>query len=132
MVTRLEKYRKDGAFIGKYDGPDRGEIEESFERSLAQIYARADTPRLSGVQIKAPMYLNGKDDNLRRAYFRALATTAGLRAADADAAIDDLVHRLRSAIDRIALPKAMEFADNARKMVAEALDICRRRMEGMT
>src|SRR5207244_12321062 len=25
---------------------------------LAQLYARADTPRLSGVQIKAPMYLD--------------------------------------------------------------------------
>ena len=33
-------------------------IEENFEHNLAQIYARADTPRLSGVQIKAPMYLD--------------------------------------------------------------------------
>jgi len=39
--------------------------------------------------------LNGKDDNLRRADFRVLATTAGLRAADTDVEIDDLLQRLR-------------------------------------
>src|ERR1700688_652305 len=58
LLTRLEKYTKDGAFTGKYAGPGRSEIEASFEHNLAQIYARADTPRLSGVQIKAPMYLD--------------------------------------------------------------------------
>jgi serine/threonine-protein kinase HipA len=43
--------------------------------------------------------LNGKDDNLRRADFRALATTAGLRAGDADAAMDDMLTRMGGAID---------------------------------
>jgi serine/threonine-protein kinase HipA len=32
-------------------------MEQDFERNFATIYARADTPRLSGVQIKAPMTL---------------------------------------------------------------------------
>ena len=73
--------------------------------------------------------LNGKDDNLRRADFRALASTAGLKAADADAAIDDMLQQLRGAIDRIALPKAIELIDDALKMVAEVLTICRTRME---
>ena len=58
LLTRLEKYTKDGAFTGKYAGPGRSELDASFEHNLAQIYARADTPRLSGVQIKAPMYLD--------------------------------------------------------------------------
>ncbi len=58
LLTRLAKYTKDGAFTGRYAGPGRGDIEKSFERILAQIYERADTPRLSGVQIKAPMYLD--------------------------------------------------------------------------
>ena len=58
LLTRLEKYAKDGVFIGRYAGPGRSEIETDFEHNLAQIYARADTPRLSGVQIKAPMYLD--------------------------------------------------------------------------
>ncbi len=314
LLTRLEKYSKGGVFTGKYDGPGRSEIEENFERNLAQIYASADTPRLSGVQIKAPMYLdangvlspatgkpfthilkpagtggydalplvewvamalgriagfeapatalvnmpdkmppalvverfdirdgqndarmlaledlcsvldlpatakydgtmervaravrplstapeddlliivkralfawliadgdmhlknmallkiadpgekqfrsvrmaplydavttrvlpklkhdrlalklNGKDDKLRRADFRALAATAGLRATDADAAIEDLLQRLRGGVEGIALPKAMEVADDARKMTADVLDICRARIEG--
>jgi serine/threonine-protein kinase HipA len=32
-------------------------MEQDFERKLAALYARVDTPRLSGVQIKAPMTL---------------------------------------------------------------------------
>lgn len=315
LLTRLEKYARGGLFTGRYDGPGRSEIEENFERNLARIYARADTPRLSGVQIKAPMYLdangvlspatgkpfthilkpagtggydalplvewfamalgraagfeppatalvnmpdtmppalvverfdireghndtrmlaledlcsvldlpstakydatmervaravrplstapeddlliivkralfawliadgdmhlknmallkiaepgekrfrsvrmaplydavttrvfpklkhdrlalklNGKDGKLRRADFRALGTTAGLRATDVDAAIDDLLQRLRGLVEAIALPKEIAVTDEARKMTAEVLDICRARMEGM-
>jgi len=58
LLTKLEKYTRDGAFSGQYAGPGRSEIEANFEHNLAQIYQRADTPRLSGVQIKAPMYLD--------------------------------------------------------------------------
>jgi serine/threonine-protein kinase HipA len=315
LVTRLDSYTKGGVFTGKYDGPRRSQIEENFERNLAQMYARADTPRLSGVQIKAPMYLddkgvlsaatgkpfthilkpagtsgydalpvvewlamalglaagfeapatalvampdkmppalvverfdiregnndmrmlaledlcsvldlpttakydgtmervaravrplstapdhdlliivkralfawliadgdmhlknmallkiaepddkqfrsvrmaplydavttrvfpklrhdrlalklNGKDDNLKRGDFRALATTAGLRATDADAAVDDLLQRLRGAVDRITVPSTIELSHDTRQMVAEVFDICRRRLDGM-
>jgi serine/threonine-protein kinase HipA len=58
LLTRLDPYADKGVFSGGYAGPGRGDIEESFERNLARIYERADTPRLSGVQIKAPMYLD--------------------------------------------------------------------------
>jgi serine/threonine-protein kinase HipA len=58
LLTRLESYSRDGMFIGRYAGPGRSEIDASFETNLAQIYKHADTPRLSGVQIKAPMYLD--------------------------------------------------------------------------
>jgi len=316
LLARLRTFTEGGVFTGEYTGPGRGELEESFERNLAQLYARADTPRLSGVQIKAPMYLddqgvlspaagkpfthilkpagtsgydalpvvewiamelgraagfeapatslvampdkmppallverfdiresnsdtrllaledmcsvldlptsakydgtmeriaravrplstapdddlliivkralfawliadgdmhlknlallkiaglgdrqfrsvrmaplydalttrvfpklkhdrlalklNGKDDNLRRADFQALATTAGLRASDAEAALDGVLHRLRGAVDAIALPKVIELTDETRQMTAEVLDVCRRRIEGMT
>jgi serine/threonine-protein kinase HipA len=73
--------------------------------------------------------LNGKDDNLRRADFRALAATAGLRGADADAAIDDMLQRMGGVIDRITLPKAIEHTAEAGKIVKEMLDICRKRIE---
>jgi serine/threonine-protein kinase HipA len=60
LLTRLEAFVKNGAFTGAYAGPARGNIEEDFERNLAQIYKQAETPRLSGVQIKAPMYLDAQ------------------------------------------------------------------------
>jgi serine/threonine-protein kinase HipA len=313
LLTRLAQHTAEGVFTGRYDGPGRGEIEEGFERSLAQIYARADTPRLSGVQIKAPMHLdpngvlspaagkpfthilkpagtggydalplvewlamalgraagfevpatalvnmpdgmppalvverfdirtgpadtrmlaledlcsvlelpagakydatmervaravrplstapeddllfivkralfawliadgdmhlknlalleiaepgdgrfrsvrmaplydavttrvfpklehdrlalklNGKDDKLRRADFRALATTAGLRVADADAAMDDLLERLRRGVEGIGLPGAMNVTGDARRLAARARELCRARIE---
>ena len=316
LITRLRTYTKDGAFTGQYAGPGHSEIKANFEHNLAQIYARSDTPRLSGVQIKAPMYLdpkgvlspsvgkpfthilkpaggsgyetlplvewtalmlgqaagfdapavalvampdgmppallverfdvretqadtrmlaledmcsvldlptdakysstmervaravrplstapdedlliivrralfawliadgdmhlknmallkmaepgdkrfrsvrmaplydavttrvfpnlkhdrmalklNGKDDNLRRADFRALAVTAGLRVGDADDAMDDMLRRLADAINGVSLPKAIMPAIEARKMVEDMFDICRQRIEAFT
>lgn len=58
LVSPLSKFSSNGFFTGNYVGPGRGEIEESFERNLAQIYEHSETPRLSGIQIKAPMYLD--------------------------------------------------------------------------
>jgi serine/threonine-protein kinase HipA len=58
LRTRLSRYSKGGIFTGTYEGPGRGDIEQNFERNLAKIFERAETPRLSGVQIKAPMYLD--------------------------------------------------------------------------
>lgn len=57
LSTLLASFAADGRFTGVYAGPGRGEIEETFEQNLARIFARAETPRLSGVQIKAPMSL---------------------------------------------------------------------------
>jgi serine/threonine-protein kinase HipA len=58
LLTKLNQFTNNGIFTGTYGGPGRGTLEASFEQNLAQIYQRADTPRLSGVQIKAPMYLD--------------------------------------------------------------------------
>ena len=58
LLTHLEVCVSDGVFTGTYEGPGRSVIEKDFERNLARIYERADTPRLSGVQIKAPMHLD--------------------------------------------------------------------------
>jgi serine/threonine-protein kinase HipA len=316
LLTRLEEYTKADVFTGRYVGPGRGDIEENFERNLAHIYERADTPRLSGVQIKAPMYLdadgtfspstgkpfthilkpagtsgydalpiiewldmalgraagfavpatalvampdgmppaliverfdireslddkrmfaledfcavlelpttdkykgtmervaravrslsttptedllmvlkralfawliadgdmhlknlallkiaepgaqtfrtvrmaplydavttrvfprlkndrmalklNGKDDRLRRADFRAFAGTAGLKAGDTDATIDEMLGRMKEAVAGITLPKGFEYEAEAEKMAQELLDICRSRIESFT
>jgi serine/threonine-protein kinase HipA len=58
LLTQLERFAARGLFTGTYAGPGRGAIEKGFEANLAKIYERADTPRISGVQIKAPMYLD--------------------------------------------------------------------------
>ncbi|RWB85442.1 MAG: type II toxin-antitoxin system HipA family toxin [Mesorhizobium sp.] len=58
LLTRLNGFTRNTVFTGQYAGPGRGDLEQSFERNLAQIFERTDTPRLSGVQIKAPMFLS--------------------------------------------------------------------------
>lgn len=63
LTTPLARFAADGIFTGRYAGPGRGPIEESFERNLAAIFANNETPRLSGIQIKAPMFL-GPDGTL--------------------------------------------------------------------
>jgi serine/threonine-protein kinase HipA len=59
LVHKLTAFTKDGLFTGRYEGPGRSTIERDFEHRLAALYASADTPRLSGVQMKAPMNLEG-------------------------------------------------------------------------
>jgi serine/threonine-protein kinase HipA len=58
LSTALERYSKEGVFTGAYAGPGRDSINESFERNLAHIFESGRTPRLSGIQIKAPMNLD--------------------------------------------------------------------------
>jgi serine/threonine-protein kinase HipA len=58
LTTRLAQYSKDGIFTGTYGGPGRGSLNESFERNLARMFESKETPRLSGIQIKAPLYLD--------------------------------------------------------------------------
>jgi serine/threonine-protein kinase HipA len=57
LAAPLAAFAEAGRFTGRYAGPARGEIEDTFEQRLARIFERAETPRLSGVQIKAPMSL---------------------------------------------------------------------------
>ena len=52
-----------------------------YDAVTTRVFPRLEHDRLA-------LKLNGKDDKLRRADFRAFAATAGLKAAEADAAID--------------------------------------------
>ncbi|NTG32007.1 HipA domain-containing protein [Agrobacterium rhizogenes] len=58
LLTRLNDFTTDYMFTGIYAGPGRSDIQDTFEQNLAQIFATGATPRLSGVQIKAPMFLD--------------------------------------------------------------------------
>jgi hypothetical protein len=99
---------------------------------MAPLYNAVTTrvfPKLKHDRLE--LKLTGKDDNLRRADFQSLATTAGLRAGDAEAALDGDLQRLGRAIDAIAVPKAIELTDETRKMAAEVRDLWRRRIAAM-
>jgi len=58
LDTRLAQYARDGVFTGSYAGPGRGSLNETFEHNLARMFESKETPRLSGIQIKAPLYLD--------------------------------------------------------------------------
>lgn len=55
---QLVHWTQEGRFTGTYDGPGKTQVEEGFEGAVARLYQNADTPRLSGVQIKVPMFLD--------------------------------------------------------------------------
>jgi serine/threonine-protein kinase HipA len=60
LQTTLDRYTEGGVFTGTYSGPGRGDIQDGFERNLARIFQSGATPRLSGIQIKAPVYLGAE------------------------------------------------------------------------
>lgn len=70
---------------------------------------------------------NGKDDDLRRRDFRAFASTAGIGAAEADAAIDALLEQMRAAIEHITLPALADYGPRGQDMADQMLGIVRTR-----
>lgn len=58
LNTRLAQYARDGVFTGSYAGPGQGSLNETFEHNLARMFESKETPRPSGIQIKAPLYLD--------------------------------------------------------------------------
>ena len=69
LEGQLNAYTSDGTFAGGYAGPVPS-FDEKLEDRMAALYASALMPRLSGVQIKAPMNLS-HDGMLRPAGDRA-------------------------------------------------------------
>lgn len=57
LEGRLANFLDQGRFTGVYRGPTRQNLEEPFQDRLAALFAAGRTPRLSGVQVKAPMCL---------------------------------------------------------------------------
>jgi serine/threonine-protein kinase HipA len=93
-----------------------------YEAVTTRVFPRLEKGRLA-------LKLNGKDDKLDRADFRAFAITAGLKATDADAAIDQVLRQLTDAVGRVALPEPSEYGEAGEKMATQIIDICRRRIE---
>ena len=97
---------------------------------IAPIYDAVATrvfPNLEGDRMA--LKLNGKDDRLRRADFGTVASTIGIRATDADAAIEDIISRLSAGLEALMLPDLLppespiaESAARMRTLVRERLD----------
>jgi serine/threonine-protein kinase HipA len=85
-----------------------------------------------GEHNRMALKLNGRDDKLRRADFRTFASTAGLTAAVTDATIDDLLHMMAQALNRIALPTLGDYGPNGRQMADQMLAIVRTRVSAFT
>ena len=95
---------------------------------LAPVYDTLTTrvfPRLA--HDRMALRLNGKDERLKRADFLAVAAVAGLRAADANAAIDDVLERMRVAVAAITLPSLPGYGPSGKAAVIRTLEICRER-----
>jgi serine/threonine-protein kinase HipA len=96
-----------------------------YDAVTTRVFPRLEKDRLA-------LKLNGKDDNLRRGDFRAFASTVGLKTADADAAIDQMLRQLTDAVGRVALPQALKYGEAGEKMGTQILDICRRRIDAFS
>jgi len=85
LTHKLAAFTRDGLFTGSYEGPGRSTIERDFEHRLAALDTNANTPRLSGVQIKAPMSLeaNGRLSPSVAASFTHILQPAGSRGFEA-------------------------------------------------
>ena len=76
---RLAQFSNAGLFTGRYEGPAKKSLDDSFQQRLANLYAARNTPRLSGIQIKAPMHLSrdGVLTDAREAPFTHILKPAG-------------------------------------------------------
>ena len=92
-----------------------------YDAVTTRVFPRLEKDRLA-------LKLNGKDDKLGRGDFRAFASTAGLKAAGADAVIDEMLKRLAEAVERITLPDAVEHGEASEKAAKQIVDICRSRI----
>jgi serine/threonine-protein kinase HipA len=96
---------------------------------LAPVYDTLTTRVFPGLSHdRMALKLNGKDERLRRTDFIAMATLAGLRAGDANNAVDDMLHKLSTAINLVQVPTVCQQTDATAAMTAKALEICRSRI----
>ena len=96
---------------------------------FAPVYDTLTTRVFPGLaHDRMALKLSGKDERLRRADFVALATLVGLRAGDAQAAIDDVLQRLPPALDALVLPRTLALTADARNTVDRTLELCRSRV----
>ena len=96
---------------------------------MAPLYDAVSTRIFPGLKHdRMALKLNGKDDRLSAKDFRAFARTARLKAADADAVIENTLREVRQAGDRISLPARADYGPNGKEMTEQMLEIIRSRV----
>lgn len=95
-----------------------------YDAVTTRVFPRLQRDRLA-------LTLKGKDARLHRADFRTLASTAGLKAADTDTAIGDMIQRMKEAAGRISLPELPGSGPEDRAITAKMLEIVRTRIESL-
>lgn len=130
LQTELNTFVAGGQFTGHYAGPTRDHIEGRFEQNLARVFAHSQTPRLSGVQIKAPMYLTATGELLpaTNAPFTHILKPAGTSGFDTLPVVEWLCLELGRASGHFEVPIAALIdmpAEMPPALVVERFDIRR-------
>lgn len=102
-------------------------------RSACTLYDAVTTrvfPRLE--RDRMALKLSAKNDRLHRSDFRTLANTAGLKAAEADKAIDDMAAALAKSLDQIVLPALVPPGSAGAAAAARMREIIRGRLESFS
>jgi serine/threonine-protein kinase HipA len=104
--------------------------DEAFRSvRMAPLYDAVTTRIFPGLKHDhMALKLNGKDDRLNAKDFRTFASTARLKAADADGVIDNTLAQVGSALDRISLPPLAEYGPNGKQITNQMLELVRSRV----
>lgn len=129
LEGRLAQFQRDGLFTGNYLGPMKQTLEDSFQERLASIFAAQRAPRLSGVQIKAPMCLRRDGDLIAaiEAPFTHILKPAGTNGFDGLPVVEWICLTLaRAAGFEVAEAALVEMPDGmAPALLVERFDIRR-------
>jgi len=93
-----------------------------YDAVTTRVFPRLEKDRMA-------LKVNGKDERLHRGDFKKLAATMGLRASDADAAIDNMVNAMRVAIQAISVSALPACGKQGATIIARMIEICHSRIE---
>jgi serine/threonine-protein kinase HipA len=96
---------------------------------MAPLYDAVTTRVFPNLQSdRMALKISGKDERLKRADFRRFAATAGIPAAAADTAMDELAAALARGLDNLALPDPLTDGSVGAERAAQMREIVRARL----
>ncbi len=96
---------------------------------MAPLYDAVTTRVFLGLKRdRLALKLNGKDDRLVRKDFRAFAATSGMRAADADCVIDEIIALIGASLGSVHLPSGIDYRPEVAAITGEMIESIRSRI----